>query len=103
MSEESKRKMSLAKQGMYIGQNNPMYGIHLKHTEEWKQNASKRFSGEGNPMYGRGKETRCIETNQIFATASEAGRAMGVDASIIQYAARTKTAKAGGYHWEYVV
>ena len=28
MSEEARRKMSLAKQGMYIGKDNPMYGVH---------------------------------------------------------------------------
>lgn len=37
--------MSKAKEGMYLGENNPMYGVHLKHTEEWKHWASKAFSG----------------------------------------------------------
>ena len=39
VSEESKRKMSIAKIGKYDGKNNPMYGVHL--------------TGERNPMYGR--------------------------------------------------
>lgn len=52
MSEESRKKMSEAKIGMYDGEKNPMYGVHLKHTEEWKKNMSERNSGEGNPMYG---------------------------------------------------
>lgn len=52
MSEESKKKMSQAKRGMYVGEKNPMYGVHLTHTDEWTQWASQYFSGEGNPMYG---------------------------------------------------
>ena len=45
MSDDSRAKMSKAKEGMYLGENNPMYGVHLKHTEEWKHWASKAFSG----------------------------------------------------------
>ena len=52
MSEDSRLKMSKAKKGMYVGEKNPMYGVHLKHTEEWKQKMSSRNSGSGNPMYG---------------------------------------------------
>lgn len=52
MSEDSRLKMSKAKKGMYVGEKNPMYGVHLKHTEEWKQKMSLRNSGSGNPMYG---------------------------------------------------
>lgn len=52
MSEESRLKMSKAKIGMYVGEKNPMYGVHLNHTEEWKQKMSLRNSGFGNPMYG---------------------------------------------------
>lgn len=53
MSEESRAKMSKAKQGVFCGENNPMYGVHLKHTEEWKRWASEAFSGEKNPCYGK--------------------------------------------------
>lgn len=53
MSDESKARMSKAKDGMYCGTNNPMYGVHLKHSEKWKQWASKRFSGVNNPNYGK--------------------------------------------------
>lgn len=52
MSEESRRKMSESKKGKYEGENNPMFGVHLTHTEEWKRKASERFSGENNPMFG---------------------------------------------------
>lgn len=77
MSEEQKAKMRKAKEGMYIGENNPMYGVHLKCQEEKKKKLSEmfkgkkrpecarviseeekrvlsvRFSGSGNPFYGK--------------------------------------------------
>lgn len=52
MSETSRLKMSKAKIGLYDGEKNPMYGVHLKHTDEWKQKMSARNSGSENPMYG---------------------------------------------------
>lgn len=52
MSEASRKKMSESKKGMYAGEKNPMYGVHLKHTDEWKREMSERNSGKGNPMYG---------------------------------------------------
>lgn len=52
MSDASKAKMSIAKQGLYDGANNPMFGVHLTLSEERKKALSERFSGNGNPMYG---------------------------------------------------
>ncbi len=52
MSDESKHKMSVKKQGMYRGSENPMYGVHLVVSDETKKKLSQRFSGTGNPMYG---------------------------------------------------
>lgn len=53
MSEDSKKKMSEAKQGVYDGDKNPMYGVCIKWTEERRQKMSERFSGCNNPMYGK--------------------------------------------------
>lgn len=52
MSDDSKHKMSVAKQGMYDGEKNPMYGVHLKISDERKQYLSQLFTGKKNPMYG---------------------------------------------------
>ena len=52
ISEASRKKMSESKKGMYVGKNNPMYNVHLKHTEEFKRKMSERFSGSGNNMFG---------------------------------------------------
>jgi len=47
-SEETRRKISAAKKGKYMGEDNPFYG--KKHTEETKD---KYLRGKNNPMYGR--------------------------------------------------
>lgn len=52
MSEESRAKMSAAKIGVYDGDKNPMYGVHLKLSEERKRHLSELMSCSGNPMYG---------------------------------------------------
>ena len=102
MSEESKVKMSIAKQGVYDGEKNPMYGVHLKHSDDWRKWAKERFSGTGNPMYGRGKKTRCVETQEEYQTASEASRKIGVKPDKLLYAIKKGTL-VGGFHWEFVV
>lgn len=54
-SEESKKKMSKAKKGKYLGENNPMYG--KRHSEESKKKMSEakkgRYTGENNSAYGK--------------------------------------------------
>lgn len=52
IGEDLRKIRSDLMKGKYVGENNPMYGVHYKHTEEWKKNMSERNSGEGNPMYG---------------------------------------------------
>ena len=67
LSEETKMKISKAKQGKYAGSNHWNYGNHwseevkekiskahkgMKMSEEQRQKLSERFSGANNPMYG---------------------------------------------------
>lgn len=59
-SEETRQKMSLAKQGMYDGEKNPMYG--KIHTKEARKKISDRikerggYHGKNNPAYGIKRE-----------------------------------------------
>lgn len=103
MSEESKKKMSAAKENVYDGDKNPMYGKHIPHTDEWRENASKIMSGQNNPMYGKKAEKTpvlCVETNTIYESRSEAARAMGIGNHSGRISRAIKRGgKACGYHW----
>ena len=46
------------------------------------------------------KRIKCIETNEVYESASEAMRQTGI--KTIDMCARGKCKTAGGYHWEYV-
>lgn len=46
------------------------------------------------------KRIKCIETNEVYESASEAMRQTGI--KTIDTCARGKCKTAGGYHWEYV-
>lgn len=54
-TEESKKKMSEAKKKMYVGENHPFYGKN--HTEEAKKKMSEarkgKYTGENNSFYGQ--------------------------------------------------
>ena len=54
-SEETCKKMSVAKKGKYCGENHPRYGKH--HTEESRRKQSEamkgKYCGENHPMYGK--------------------------------------------------
>ena len=57
---------------------------------------------KGNPQQKRGKVVRCVETNNIFKTISEAAIHVGICVSLISQALHGKIKTAGGYHWELV-
>ena len=49
-----------------------------------------------------GKRIRCVETEQTYYSAREAGRQTGVDRASISKCCNGERRTAGGYHWEYV-
>lgn len=82
-SEESKKKMSESKKGMYKGEKNPRYGVVVsdetkdrisrgnrgkRRTEEQKQKMSVKFSGNKNP---NAKRCENIKSGLIFNSVKE--------------------------------
>lgn len=108
LSEETKKKIAKAHTGK-------------KQSEETKRKKSELFSGENNPMYGSkipkehkkklqeacvkatSKAVKCIETDTVYQSASEAQRMTGVDAGTIRNVCKKdpRYKRAGGFHWEY--
>lgn len=71
-------------------------GANKIHFEETKQKISDslkgRFAKEKNPMFGKispnAKKVLCIETNEVFNSATEAGRKYNIDNSSISKVCR---------------
>lgn len=77
----SRDDISKSRKGQFIGDKNPMYGVH-------------RY-GEENP---RARKIICVETKEVFNTIKEANETY--HANVVQcLKGRSKT--AGGYHWMY--
>lgn len=96
--------MSIAKQGVYDGDKNPMYGKHISPSDEQKEHIRELLSGENNPMYRKiAKKTPvlCVETNVVYESRCDAARAMGFGNNSGRISRAIKRGgKAGGYHWK---
>lgn len=91
-SEESKRLMSEHTKGAL----NPMYGKH--HTEETK---AKIVQGLRNHE-GTSKRVLCIDTNEVYPSAREIERLLGIKHQCISDTCRGKQKTAGKKHWKYI-
>lgn len=94
--EESKRKMSIAKSKMYIGENNPFYG--KKHSEETRKKISESKKYEKNCT---ARKVRCVETGEIFDCILYAAQKYDIAATHITRVCRGRRKTTGGFHWEY--
>lgn len=77
LSEETKKKLSEVLKGR-IPWNKGKGGKYHIHSEEYKQNMSKRVSGKGNPMYGthrRGEKCPTYGMHHSEETKEKVGRA----------------------------
>lgn len=93
--------MSLAKDGVYDCEKNPMYGVHLYPSDERRKQISLAVSGEKNPMYGKPAvktPVLCVETNTVYESRCAAARDVGIESGRISRAIK-RGGKAGGYHW----
>lgn len=85
-SNETREKMSKAKEGVYLGENNPNYGNH-------------KLVGENNP---RAMIVMCIETKQVYGATTIASENTGVNKTGIRKCCSQQCKTAGGYHWVYI-
>lgn len=63
-TDEHKKNISINHADV-SGENNPMYGVSIKFSDERKLQYSEKFSGENNPMYGKNHSEKSIEQNRI--------------------------------------
>ena len=56
----------------------------------------------GNHKSVNSKPTKCIETEKVYKSATEASKDIGIDRSCIVECCNGKQKTAGGYHWEYI-
>jgi len=111
-SDDVKKIMSEKKKGLYNGCNNPMYGVHRKHTEEEKKMISlhaKDQYGEKNWMHGRvygqnprAKAVICIENGIVYDSAKRAAHDLNVNYSNLVGVLKGRRNQVGGLHFEYV-
>lgn len=93
-----------------FGYNLELGGNNKCHSEETKEKISNslkgKFVGEKNPMFGKtsaiAKKVLCIETNEIFSSATKASEKYKIDNSSICKVCNGKRKTAGGYHWKYL-
>lgn len=64
--------------------------------EQWKNSNLRQKVIEAN-----GKPVKCIETNEVFESASEASRQKNVSMAGIRNCCRGKQKTSGNLHWEY--
>ena len=89
LSDETKRKIkdALLKKPPFLGR---------KHTDESKKKMSINRNGGKKPI-----PVRCVELNQEYASASEAGRKLGLNISHIIQCCKKHRKTCGKYHFEY--
>lgn len=104
--EESKLKMSEAKSGMYLGENNPFYG--KTHSEESKQKMSAARAGrtltdEWKKKIGKScqKKVVNIDTGEVFESVKSAAEKYDLKDTHISRVCKGKGKTTGGFRWKY--
>lgn len=110
-SKETREKMSLAKKGVFDGENNPMYGISPKERmdkdtyNQWLEKHKQTGIGSNNP---NSKKIVCITTNEIFNCIKDASEKYNIHASDITTCCKGKLKSAGKHpitdnpmQWQY--
>lgn len=105
-NDETKRKMSAAKKGKYLGSDNPFYS--KTHSDETKEKLSKARKGRTlnsewreNLAKGHYKKVLCVETGTVYNSINECAETLGLKATHITRVCKGKRQTTGGYHWRY--
>ena len=94
LSEEQKIKLKLSRMNIDIkGEKNPFYG--KTHSEESKKKISESKRGQN------GIKIKCLNTGDVFISAGEVGRILGVDPSSVIKCCKGKQKVTKGYKFEY--
>ena len=93
---ESNGTISVNISKVLLGQRLTAGGFHWEYVnvQPARQNVRK--------SHREGKAVRCIETQEVFRTISEAAAHFGIVHSSIGHVLAGRTKTAGGYHWEYL-
>ena len=98
-TEESRKKMSEHRPD-FRGSKNPRYGV--KASEETRRLISEalkgKYVGEKNPNH---KAVINLDTNEYFNTATQAAEKYGVTSSTLLKTCRGKQKRTAGYRWAY--
>lgn len=99
MTKEGRQRM-LDMLVQRIGNKNPNFGNHFKHTETARKNMLQNQPSRKGCKNSRAKSVICIETGEVFGTANEAGKKIGVSGSMICRIVKGERKTAKGLHFE---
>lgn len=108
--EESKKKMSITKSKMYLGENNPFY--NKTHSEEQRKKWSKLRKGMSHLTEEQKiklkeshftKKVINVDTKEIFSSVKEAAEKYNLKATHISRVCNGKRKRTGGFKWKYVM
>lgn len=105
-----KEEYRKAQHDRMAGENNTMYGVHLygelngmygkHHSEETREKIRQSQLGKKCPHSW--KSVRCIETQEVFNSLTEAAKQYEGSISALVGHLKGRLSRFKGYHWEYV-
>lgn len=105
-SDESKKKMTASRIGIFAGEKNPFYGKHhsQEQIEKWKrERKGRKLTEEWKANVGKAawKPVINITTGERFSSIKEAAEHYGILATHISRVCRGKRKHCGGYEFAY--
>ena len=90
VSVKTRKKLSEARKGKFLGEDNPFYG--KEHTEETKSKIRKK----------NGKPIICVETSIKYDSINQCAKDMNIDRKGIERVLNGKYKQAKGYTFKYI-